>query len=98
MASNPKSSKLMSSEAIGQFVTPQNTEAMPTAAQSPGSKPVREAKKLPNVAPIKSDGTISPPLYSPDNVMTVKIILSKKRTKTGNYYVISMNTHIYLMK
>ena len=59
-------------------MTPQNTEAMPTAAQSPGSNPVRDAKKLPNVAPIKSDGTISPPLYSPDSVMTVKMILSRK--------------------
>ncbi len=47
---------------MGQFVTPQKTLTMPTAAQRLGEKPIRFPKRHPKVAPTKKVGTISPPL------------------------------------
>ena len=64
------------SDVIGQFVTPQNTLTMPQAAQSPAGRPKNPDKKLPSVAPIKSVGTISPPLKPPPSVREVKRIFS----------------------
>ena len=48
-------------DVIGQLVTPQNTETIPQAAQSPTGSPKIGARKLPRVAPTKRVGTISPP-------------------------------------
>ncbi len=67
----------MRRDVIGQFVTPQKTATMPHAAQSAGGRPNIDDKKLPRVAPIKSDGTISPPLKPPDSVNAVNIILRR---------------------
>ena len=50
------------SEVIGQFVTPQNTAVMPTAVQSVGDMPVSVPNRQPKAAPVKKEGTISPPL------------------------------------
>ena len=61
----------MSSDVIGQLVTPQNSEIMPTAVHSDGSKPVRLPNRHPNVAPMKKDGTISPPLKPAPRVSAV---------------------------
>ena len=58
----------MSRAVIGQFVTPQKTAAMPTAVQSVGEKPDRFPNRQPNAAPVKNDGTISPPLNPAPNV------------------------------
>ena len=55
-------SKLINSEVIGQFVTPQNTAVMPTAVQSVGDMPVSVPNRQPKAAPVKKEGTISPPL------------------------------------
>ena len=63
---------------IGQFVTPQKTAAMPTAVQSVGEKPDRFPNRQPNAAPVKNDGTISPPLNPAPNVKAVKSIFIKK--------------------
>ena len=73
-ASYPKSSNAMSIEVIGQFVTPQNTAIMPTAAQSDGEIPTIPPNRQPKVAHIKNDGTISPPLKPASRVNAVKII------------------------
>jgi len=51
MPSKPKSSKLISNVLIGQFVTPQNSETMPIAAQRDGLKPSNCPKRQPSVAP-----------------------------------------------
>lgn len=67
----------MSSDVIGQLVTPQNSEIMPTAAHSDGSKPVRLPNRHPKVAPMKKDGTISPPLKPAPRVSAVKMILAE---------------------
>ena len=47
---------------MGQFVTPQNMAPMPIAAESEGAKPKRTPKLQPKEAPMKKEGTISPPL------------------------------------
>ncbi len=70
--------KLMSRAVIGQFVTPQKTAAMPTAVQSVGEKPDRFPNRQPNAAPVKNDGTISPPLNPAPNVKAVKSIFIKR--------------------
>ena len=62
---------------IGQFVTPQNTLTIPHAAHRLVGMPITVDKKLPNAAPIKREGTISPPLNPPPSVTAVNIILSK---------------------
>ena len=67
----------MSSDVIGQLVTPQNSEIIPTAAHSDGSKPVRLPNRHPKVAPMKKDGTISPPLKPAPRVSAVKMIFSR---------------------
>ena len=61
-----------------QFVTPQKTAAMPTAVQRVGEKPDRFPNRQPNAAPVKNDGTISPPLNPAPNVKAVKSIFIKK--------------------
>ena len=58
-------------------MTPQNSEIMPTAVHSDGSKPVRLPNRHPNVAPMKKDGTISPPLKPAPRVSAVKMIFSR---------------------
>ena len=62
MPSNPNNSKHIKREVIGQLVTPQNTAPIPTAAHKEGENPIRLPKRHPKDAPIKKDGTISPPL------------------------------------
>ena len=74
----PKSSNPINSEVIGQFVTPQKTEIIPTAEQRDGENPKIWPNKQPNVAPTKNEGTISPPLKPEPMVIAVKIILRKK--------------------
>ena len=69
---------LRSKEAIGQFTTPQNMAIIPTAAANPGSRPKREPATLPKVAPMKKEGTISPPLKPAARVMAVKMIFNRK--------------------
>ena len=63
---------------MGQFVTPQNTETMPMAAHSGALAPVRMANRQPNVAPVKNEGTISPPLKPAPMVSAVKRIFKRK--------------------
>lgn len=74
----PKSSKEISNVVIGQFVTPQNTEAIPRAAQKEGDMEKILPKRQPKVAPTKKDGTISPPRYPAPRVRAVNIIFNKK--------------------
>ena len=62
MPSYPNNSKLISKDVIGQLVTPQKRDVIPTAAQSVGENPIRFPNKQPKDAPMKSEGTISPPL------------------------------------
>ena len=66
----------------GQFVTPQNTETIPQAAQRPIGSPNIGARKLPSVAPTNNVGTISPPLNPPPRVIAVNIILRRKAHQT----------------
>ena len=68
----------MSKDEIGQFVTPQNTDTIATAAQSDGGNPRSEPKRQPKVAPIVKDGTISPPLNPAPRVMAVNNIFQRK--------------------
>ena len=63
--------------AIGQFVTPQNSAVMPSAAAKLGSSPIRGANVQPNVAPMKNVGTISPPLKPASSVSAVNRIFSR---------------------
>ena len=76
-AEEPNNSMLNSKEAIGQFTTPQNTEIKPIAAPNPGSSPSKPPTTFPKVAPIKNEGTISPPLNPAPKVIAVKIILRR---------------------
>ena len=59
-------------------MTPQKTAVIPTAVQSVGEKPSRFPKRQPKAAPIKKDGTISPPLYPAPRVRAVNSIFKKK--------------------
>ena len=47
---------------IGQLVTPQKSETIPTAVHSVGDSPIRLPNRHPKAAPVQKDGTISPPL------------------------------------
>ena len=58
-------------------MTPQNTAVMPMAEQSVDEKPVRLPKRHPNAAPVKKEGTISPPLNPAPSVRAVKSIFMK---------------------
>lgn len=78
MPSNPKISKQIKRDAMGALVAPQKTEPMPIAEQRLVSRPVILPNKQPKQAPIKKDGTISPPLKPAPKVITVKIIFNKK--------------------
>ena len=60
------------------MVTPQNKAPIPTAAIRAGEKPMSPPMAAPKVAPMKSVGTISPPLYPQERVRVVNIIFSKK--------------------
>ena len=77
MPANPNSSNAIRRELIGLFVTAQNTPTMPHAAQISTGKPNIGASAEPNVAPINSDGTISPPLKPEQSVIHVNNIFSK---------------------
>ena len=74
--SAPKNSMLKNVAAIGQLITPQNRQISPIAAPKTGSMPNNGAKTQPKVEPIKSVGTISPPLNPKLMVNAVKIIFS----------------------
>ena len=74
----PKSSRAIKRDAIGQFVTPQNTETIPIGAPKDEDKPKTGAITQPNVAPTKNEGIISPPLYPQASVIAVKSIFQKK--------------------
>ena len=54
---------------------------MPIAAPSEYSSPAISAKKLPNVAPTKNTGTISPPLKPAQRVSAVNAILRIKASE-----------------
>ena len=73
----PNSSNPIIIDAIGEFVTPQNMEIIPTAAHKEGENPKIVPNKQPNVAPIVNDGTISPPLNPAPRVSTVNTIFQK---------------------
>ena len=74
--SNPNNSKPISMEAIGQLVTPQNTEIIPTAAHNEGDIPSKCPNRQPKVAPVQNAGTISPPLKPAARVTEVKSIFN----------------------
>ena len=74
----PNSSMEISKDATGQLVTPQKTDTIPIAAQSCTGNPNIPATTQPKVAPIKKEGTISPPLKPAEIVITVKRSFSKK--------------------
>ena len=63
---------------IGQFVTPQNTAAIPHAAQIDGESPIQLPIMHPKVAPIQNDGTISPPRNPARMVKAVRISFHSK--------------------
>ena len=63
---------------MGELVTPQNTDTIPTAAPKLADSPSSGATAQPKVAPTKKEGTISPPLYPALRVAPVKIIFSRK--------------------
>ena len=63
--------------AIGQLVTAAKIAAMPVAAPNDAEKPIICENTPPEVAPINSEGTISPPLKPDATVTAVKIILSR---------------------
>lgn len=77
MSAIPNISMARISDVIGQFVTPQNKLTMPQAAHKPTGSPKIPDRKLPREAPIKSVGTISPPLKPPPSVAAVKIIFNR---------------------
>ena len=77
MPSYPNSSKLIKSYVIGQFVTPQKTLIIPIAVQSDGEKSVIVPNKHPKAAPVKNEGTISPPLNPAPIVSAVKTIFNR---------------------
>ena len=78
----PNNSKLISSDVIGQFVTPQNTAVIPTAAHNEGDMPRMCPARQPKVAPMKKLGTISPPLNPDSSVTAVNSILIRNATGT----------------
>ena len=60
--SPPNSSQARNMEATGQFTEAQKTAASPTAALKPAGIPSSEPAAQPKVAPMKKEGTTSPPL------------------------------------
>ena len=74
----PNSSQQIRKDESGQFVTPQNTVPMPAAAQSAGEKAKSLPKVQPKDAPMKNEGTISPPLYPAMIERTVNRIFMRK--------------------
>ena len=79
----PNISMPIISDAIGVFVTPQKTATIPRAAQKAGDIPRRSPNAQPKVAPMKSTGTISPPLYPPARETAVRTILSTNAYHTA---------------
>ena len=67
----PNNSMDMIKLATGQFTAPQNVQINPTAAAKPGSRPIKLPTQQPVTAPMKKDGTISPPLKPVPKVMAV---------------------------
>lgn len=80
--SMPNNSNAINSEVTGQFVTPQKTAIIPSAANNEGERCNREPYRHPNVAPIKKEGTISPPLNPAAIVSTVNNSFIKKAYQT----------------
>lgn len=85
---------------IGQLVTPQKSEVIPTAVQSVGEKSIILPKRHPNAAPIQNDGTISPPLYPAPSVTAVKIIFkinaSGRTEESIHFSIIPMPVPLYV--
>lgn len=79
-----KSSKLIIREVIGQLVTPQKRDIIPRAAQNDGDIPSILPRTHPRVAPIKNEGTISPPLKPAPRVIAVKIIFNMNAEKKAS--------------
>ena len=75
----------MSSDVIGQFVTPQNSPTIPHAAASVDGIPSKEADAHPKAAPMQKEGTISPPLNPAAIVNVVKIIFNKNASNPTLY-------------
>ena len=69
---------------MGQFVTPQNTPAMPQAAVREEGSPRTGDSKAPNAAPMVKDGTISPPLNPAPKVRAVNRIFSRKNKRAAD--------------
>lgn len=82
IASMPNNSNAISSEVNGQFVTPQKTAIIPSAANMDGERCRIEPYRQPNVAPIKNEGTISPPLNPAAIVRTVNNSFIKNAYQT----------------
>lgn len=80
----PNNSELKIKEVIGQFVTPQNKAINPRLAEKEAGRPISGPIMAPKVAPIKKEGTISPPLNPAPRVRVVKIIF--KRKAKGNAF------------
>ena len=72
MAPIPNNSMAMKREVRGQFVTPQKRPIIPQAAHKGAGRPKRGAITQPRVAPVKKEGTISPPLKPAPSVIAVK--------------------------
>ena len=73
-----KSSKAKAIEASGQFVAPQKSKTIPSAAPKVIGILKNPATRAPKVAPIKRVGIISPPLKPVETQMKVKISFNKK--------------------
>ena len=69
--------KQINREVMGQFVTPQNTAPIPAAVQRFGANPIKFPNRQPKAAPMKKEGTISPPLYPAAKVTVVKSIFNR---------------------
>ena len=75
---NPNISNAIRIDVIGQFVTPQNTAAIPHAAHIDGESPSQFPIIHPKVAPIQNEGTISPPRNPARIVNAVRTNFQKK--------------------
>ena len=74
----PKSSTARKMEAVGQLTQPQKTATRPMAALKPAGSPRSGPITQPKVAPMKKEGTTSPPLKPAPRVRAVKAIFQRK--------------------
>ena len=82
IAPMPNNSNAINNEVTGQLVTPQKTAIIPSAANKDGERCNNKPYRHPNVAPIKKEGTISPPLKPAAIVSTVKSNFMRKAYQT----------------